>query len=423
MGDASIVFDGVWKKFRLGERHDSLRDLLPALARRLTSGRAPEGELAKREFWALQDLSFEVAAGQALGILGPNGAGKSTVLKLLTRILRPTRGRSEVHGRVGALIEIGAGFHPDLTGRENVYLQGAIMGMKRAEVSRKFDEIVAFAGVAEFIDTQVKRYSSGMNARLGFSIAAHMDPDVLIIDEVLSVGDYAFQNKAFERIQAIVERGTPVVVVSHQLERIATLCNEAVLLDRGRVVRRGSPAECIAEYVMGHRTGTSVPDQNCPIQIDRIRLESSDSVATGAYFRCHITGAARNHPRTQFFTIVVTVRSLNTGQVVFVTGTSVAGLRLPAEGEIDLLVDLQANVPEGLYAVETHVWDLRRKREVAWGPSVTVQVSANELFSGSVNMNPRVFLSPQIRRMGRTVTPSGATRDGQTVLLSPARSE
>src|SRR3954466_10657780 len=161
----AIIFDGVWKKFRRGERHDSLRDLLPALARtRCARDRAEP--LGEEECWAVRDISFEVGPGQALGIIGPNGAGKSTVLKLLTRILRPTSGRSEVRGRVGALIEIGAGVHPDLTGRENVYLQGAIMGMKRAEVARKFDEIVAFAGVGEFVDTQVKRYSSGMNARL-----------------------------------------------------------------------------------------------------------------------------------------------------------------------------------------------------------------------------------------------------------------
>ena len=398
MSEASVVFDGVWKKFRLGERHDSLRDLLPALARRAVRGATPEGELRQREFWALRDLSFKVGPGQVLGIIGPNGAGKSTVLKLLTRILRPTCGHSEVRGRVGALIEIGAGFHPDLTGRENVYLQGAIMGMKRAEVTRKFDEIVEFAGVGDFIDTQVKRYSSGMNARLGFSIAAHMDPDVLIIDEVLSVGDYVFQNKAFDRLRAIVDRGTPVVVVSHQLERIATLCNEAVLLDRGRVVRRGSPAECIAEYVTGHGTITAEPDPDCPIQLYRVQLESTDAVVTGAYFRTHITGAARPHPRAASFTIAVTVRSLSTGQVVFVTGTSVSGLRLPAKGQIDLVVDLQANVAEGLYAIEAHVWDLRQKREVAWAPTVTVQVAASEIFSGSVNMNPRLSVLPQVRR-------------------------
>jgi lipopolysaccharide transport system ATP-binding protein len=400
VSDASIVFDGVWKKFRLGERHDSHRALFPALARRVIRGPAPEGELAQKEFWAIRDLSFEVRAGQALGIIGPNGAGKSTVLKLLTRILRPTLGRSDVRGRVGALIEVGAGFHPDLTGRENVYLQGAIMGMKRAEVASKFDEIVSFAGVDDFIDTQVKRYSSGMNARLGFSIAAHMDPDVLIIDEVLSVGDYVFQNKAFDRIRAIVDRGTPVVVVSHQLDRISTLCNRAILLERGRVVRQGSPDECIAEYVLGHTKSTAATDPDCPIHIQGVQLETSAPVVTGSYFLARLTGIAQSHPLPESFTIAIVVRALTSGQVVFVTGTSVSGIVLPTEGPLDLLVNLQANVPEGLYSLETHVWDLRRKREVAWGPTLTVQVAPNDVFSGTVNMNPRMTLAAPLKLEG-----------------------
>jgi lipopolysaccharide transport system ATP-binding protein len=200
MARGHVRFERIWKKFRRGVLHDSLRDLVPALSRGLLRGRR-RGGLGEREFWALRDVSFEVRPGQALGIIGPNGAGKSTVLKLLTRILRPTAGCARVEGRVGALIEIAAGFHPDLSGRENVYLQGAMMGMRRREIARKFDAIVEFAELAPFIDTQVKRYSSGMNARLGFAIAAHLDPDVLIIDEVLAVGDYAFQRRAFGRIQ------------------------------------------------------------------------------------------------------------------------------------------------------------------------------------------------------------------------------
>ncbi|HWB15833.1 MAG TPA: ATP-binding cassette domain-containing protein, partial [Vicinamibacterales bacterium] len=168
MSEPGIIFDAVWKKFRLGQHHDSLRDLIPATARRLI-GRGPVADdLQPSEFWAVRDVSFRVRPGEALGIIGPNGSGKSTTLKLLTKILKPTRGAAAVRGRIGALIEIAAGFHQDLSGRDNVYLQGAIMGMKRAEIKARFDEIVEFAGVSDFIDTQVKRYSSGMNARLGF---------------------------------------------------------------------------------------------------------------------------------------------------------------------------------------------------------------------------------------------------------------
>ncbi len=193
-------------------------------------------------------MSFEVAPGEALGIIGPNGAGKSTTLKLLTRILRPNRGRSQVRGRTGALIEIAAGFHPDLTGRENVYLQGAIMGMTRAEVARKFDAIVEFAGVSGFIDTQIKRYSSGMNARLGFSIAAHLDPDVLIIDEVLSVGDMAFQQRCVHRMGEFKRQGVTIVFVSHNLQAVSQLCDRALYLRR-KPLALGPASDVIDAYV------------------------------------------------------------------------------------------------------------------------------------------------------------------------------
>src|SRR5437762_12676114 len=184
---SAVVFEGIWKKFRRGERHDSLRDLVPALARGLARRRRPL-DLAEQEFWAVRDVSFEVGAGEALGVIGPNGAGKSTILKLLSKILRPTRGRVEMRGRVGALIEVAAGFHPDLTGRENVYLQGAIMGMARAEIAHKMDEISELAGPADFIDTPVKRYSSGMHARWAFSVAAHLDPAAPVSTEGRAVG-------------------------------------------------------------------------------------------------------------------------------------------------------------------------------------------------------------------------------------------
>ncbi|MEO8680641.1 MAG: ABC transporter ATP-binding protein [Vicinamibacterales bacterium] len=287
---AKVAFEGVWKKFRRGERHDSLRDLVPALLARLTRPR-PAG-LAQEEFWAVRDVSFEVGAGEALGIIGPNGAGKSTILKLLTKILRPTTGRLSVHGRVGALIEVAAGFHPDLTGRENVYLQGAILGMTRAEISRKFDAIVDFAGVPDFIETPVKRYSSGMNARLGFAIAAHLDPDVLIVDEVLSVGDVGFQAKCVARMRELLNRGVPLIFVSHNLTAVVDLCTRAILIDRGVVQFDGRPAEAVAEF-------------------RRYRPETSATVAGAATDRpIRITDVRLMHPNGDASPLFVTGRPL-----------------------------------------------------------------------------------------------------------------
>jgi lipopolysaccharide transport system ATP-binding protein len=248
MPNKIVIFDHVWKKFERGERHNSLRDLLPAMARRIFKRRAPVDQLQGQEFWALQDVSFDVGPGQALGIIGPNGAGKSTALKLLTRIMRPTRGTCAIAGRVGALIEVAAGFHPDLTGRENVFLQGAVMGMKRTDIVRRFDRIVDFSGLQDFIDVPVKRYSSGMNARLGFSIAANLEPEALVIDEVLAVGDLAFQQKCIDRMQEFKQSGVAIVFVSHNLQAVADLCDRAILLGGG-VKADGTPQEAIRAYV------------------------------------------------------------------------------------------------------------------------------------------------------------------------------
>ncbi len=251
MSDHGIRVQDVWKKFHMGEMHDSLRDLIPAMARKFMGKSPPRTELADGDFWAVRELDLEVKPGEAVGIIGPNGAGKSTTLKLLNGILRPNRGRVEVRGRVGALIEIAAGFHADLTGRENTFLQGSILGMKRREIEKKFDEIVAFAEIEDFIDTPVKRYSSGMNARLGFSIATSLQQDVLLIDEVLSVGDFSFQARCNRRMQDLVKSGAAVVFVSHNLRAINSLCDRAYLLTRGTTVASGPAEEVVRQYLEG----------------------------------------------------------------------------------------------------------------------------------------------------------------------------
>jgi ABC-type polysaccharide/polyol phosphate transport system ATPase subunit len=227
--------------------HDSLRDWVGAGLARLR-GRRRTGDPASM-FWALKDVSFSVVRGEALGIIGPNGAGKSTALKLLAGILRPDGGHVRVSGRLGALIEISAGMHGDLTGRENIYLGGAIMGMSRREVDGKLEAIVEFSGLADFLDTPVKRYSTGMTARLGFSVAAHIDPDVLLVDEVLSVGDVAFRQRCEAHMRELVRRGTALVFVTHNLEQMRAVCHRALVLDHGRATFSGGPAEAVEEYM------------------------------------------------------------------------------------------------------------------------------------------------------------------------------
>jgi lipopolysaccharide transport system ATP-binding protein len=253
MSSVALEFDGIWKKFKKGERHDSLRDLIPATVKRLFSS-DHGGELEDREFWALRDVSFQINRGEAVGIIGSNGSGKSTTLKLLSGILKPTKGNIKVAGRLSALIEVAAGFHPDLTGRENIYLNGTILGMSKAEIHRKFDEIVEFSGLDDFIDTPVKRYSSGMYARLGFSVAVHVDPDILLVDEVLSVGDMSFQQRCMEKMQEKIRSDVAVIFVSHNLAAVTSLCDRAILLSKGDALIDGPCEQAIEAYVKGMRS-------------------------------------------------------------------------------------------------------------------------------------------------------------------------
>ncbi|HSR91135.1 MAG TPA: polysaccharide ABC transporter ATP-binding protein [Gemmatimonadales bacterium] len=387
-----VEFEAVWKKFRTGELHNRLRDFIPAMVSRAFRGRPADGALGGGEFWAVRDVSFTLGPGDALGIIGPNGAGKSTVLKLLTRILRPTHGRCLTQGRVGVLIEVAAGFHPDLTGRENIFLQGAIMGMPRKEILRKFDEIVAFSGVEWFLDTPVKRYSSGMHTRLGFAIAAHLDPDVLIIDEALAVGDAAFQRKAFARITELARSNIPVVVVSHQLETIARLCTEAILMSQGAVVRRGTPQECIVAYLAAEHNSSQARLAPTAVVIEELRVEPGESVASGEWTTitliCSISGPGPSDSEA----IGIRIRSAESGEPVFETTTLSLGYDLPKSGRFSLTLELQLNLPSGVYPVESFVWNRMAGRELGGGPGGAVRVEGGPEFEGTVQMNARARL-------------------------------
>ena len=260
MSDVAIRVEGISKYYRIGERdpYKMLRDVLVRFlstqVRRIGSrlmGRGPaiNDDQNKNDFWALKDVSFEVREGEALGIIGRNGAGKSTLLKILSRITLPTRGRAQMYGRLASLLEVGTGFHPELTGRDNIYLNGAILGMRRAEIERKFDEIVSFAEVERFIDTPVKHYSSGMYLRLAFAVAAHLEPEILLIDEILAVGDAAFQKKCLGKMDEVARTGRTVLFVSHNIAAIQQLTHNSILLDGGKLIAHGPTGEVVNQYL------------------------------------------------------------------------------------------------------------------------------------------------------------------------------
>lgn len=290
--DVVIRVENVWKKYLIGhvakrESNPTMRDTLVWAAQTvwrktvdMALGRAIVAGDNTEEFWALKDVSFEVKRGQILGIIGRNGAGKSTLLKVLSRITEPTEGRVTVRGRVASLLEVGTGFHPELSGRENIYLNGAILGMTRTEITRKFDEIVAFAEVDKFLDTPVKRYSSGMFVRLGFAVAAHLEPEILIVDEVLAVGDATFQNKCLGKMDEVARKeGRTVLLVSHNMSSITALANRALLLESGSLIADGAVAQAVSAYAPHGKQHTYLRQVKEPLNtpyIERVEVRTSD---------------------------------------------------------------------------------------------------------------------------------------------------
>lgn len=394
MSEVAVRMERVYKKFRKGEVFNSLRDFLPALTGRMFR----QSELSqsdKREFWALQDLSFEVKAGECFGIIGHNGAGKSTALKVLSRIMKPTKGQMVVNGRLSALIEVTAGFHQDLTGRENIFLNGAILGMNKREIQSKLDQIIAFSGIEEFIDTPVKRYSSGMYARLGFSVAAHLDPDVLIVDEVLSVGDSAFQQKCIERMRDVLRGGAAVLFVSHNLKIVAEFCHRCLLLERGRTVTIGLPEEVIAKYVekpTGRQTAVSGTG---PIKISsfRVRDEHGECMrfqpGQKAWIDVEITAIARC--RKVSATLYMVDEKFTH---VFDTSTERLGHDTVDLDEGDVYsctFELQLNLAEGTFypSVVLYRYDIQAVYD-RWEPASTIYVGSQGGVRGIAHCFPRI---------------------------------
>ncbi len=305
MSGVVVHAEGVSKSYRLGQRepYTALRDVITNAVRsplRLLAGAGRGRGAGPERLWALDDVSFDVRQGEVLGLIGANGAGKSTLLKVLSRITEPTRGRVELRGRVGSLLEIGTGFHPELTGRENVYLNGSILGMRRAEIERQFDEIVDFSGIEAFLDTPVKRYSSGMQVRLAFAVAAHLQPEILLVDEVLAVGDAQFQQKCLGKMEDVTtNEGRTVIFVSHNLASVRRLCTRSLVLDHGRVTFEGDTDEAVERYL------SSETEQNegaiAGEALER-RLVKRRVYSDSPYFRCErmVLLDEGGAPRTSF---------------------------------------------------------------------------------------------------------------------------
>jgi lipopolysaccharide transport system ATP-binding protein len=376
MSDTVIRVENLGKKYIIGHQsngHRTLRDVLAdAISFRSFRNQKSEIRNLKSEpFWALKDVSFEVTQGEVVGIIGRNGAGKSTLLKILSRITEPTTGRVRIRGRVASLLEVGTGFHPELSGRENVFLNGAILGMSREEIKRKFDEIVAFAEVEQFLDTPVKRYSSGMYVRLAFAVAAHLEPEILIVDEVLAVGDYEFQRRCLGKMNQVARGGRTVLFVSHNMTAIEELCPQSILLKNGRIERSGPTHRVVADYLSSTAAqsawqidGQTDREGTGSARITRLELLAAEtdtpieSLRFRQSFRLRIHYHANKRltdPRFGFALLS------DKGERVFLTETIEVNFRIPAieegEGWFDCLVSTPNLLP-GLFYLE--VWIVER---------------------------------------------------------------
>jgi homopolymeric O-antigen transport system ATP-binding protein len=353
MSDVVIRVENLGKRYHIGGRKEAYGTLRDALVRAMrTSLRALRGRGShhgKTEIWALRDLSFELKRGEVLGIIGPNGAGKSTLLKILSRVTRPTVGRAWIHGRVGSLLEVGTGFHPELTGRENIYLNGAVLGMTKAEIDHKFDEIIEFAEIDAFLDTPVKRYSSGMYMRLAFSIAAHLEPEILLVDEVLAVGDAAFQKKCLGKMGKVAHEGRTVLFVSHNLQTIQALCQRAFLLQAGKIIQQGPTADVVRHHLQSQvPTGTFLLDGqrrrtgDGSAKLASLQIESTDPggiIRSGS--RLKIVIAYRSEKPVRYPQFVVSIYDQMDIGIFVLHNEFVGGLpeSLPPEGSVTCLTE------------------------------------------------------------------------------------
>jgi lipopolysaccharide transport system ATP-binding protein len=405
----AINVQRVSKRFNKGERFDSFRDLL--------GGRLLKSRVASQredEFYAVHDVSFHVDRGEAFGIIGPNGAGKSTLLKLLARIMPPDAGRIDVLGRVSALIELGAGFHPDLTGRENIFLNASILGMPRREVRRKFGEIVEFAGIGDFLETPVKRYSSGMYARLGFAIAVHVEPNILLVDEVLSVGDRVFRAKCMDKMREFLRRGVAVVFVSHDLASVQRFCDRAMVIAKGEESFCGPATQAVGQYWASSTPAVRLDDKTrSPVHVTDMKLHGSSGMEQSAFepgdsvrlgYDVHFDIAME---RPSFGLSLI---RMDDHQPVFETSSTRLGLQSGAArpGQVHhVSYDFILNVTPGLYAVGLHVRERDATTYAVHTPyAIQIIVESDPVTGGTVHLAPRVTVSTMVK--GRSVESSQA---------------
>ena len=366
MSNAAIVLEDVSKRYFLGTR-GGLRHL----------GRELLHRRARQELWALRDVSFALEAGGSLALVGPNGAGKSTLLKLISRVTKPTSGSVRVQGRLASLIEIGAGFHPELTGRENVFLNGAILGMSRREIARRLDDIVGFADLERFIDTPVKRYSSGMFARLGFSVAVHTDPEILLIDEVLAVGDARFRRRSYERVQQLTREHRTVVVVSHQMSMVRRICDRGIMLEGGQVTFSGT-AEEVAQYYESSNSlyatlRDDIGDSNIEINVlDVVPVGGGRELTTGQEIR--LRGRLQSKPGMNDGALTLSLHRID-GLVVLLT-------RYPGPFRLGESIDIEATltltVAPGRYYLHLSVRDPDEPQSVHEDACVAIDVHGDD---------------------------------------------
>jgi ABC-type polysaccharide/polyol phosphate transport system ATPase subunit len=320
MGNIAISVENLGKMYYIGGNQATYKTIRETMTngllapmrrmRRLLQGQATGAAELNETFWALDDISFDIQHGEVIGIIGPNGAGKSTLLKVLSRITKPTRGRATIHGRVGSLLEVGTGFHPELTGRENIYLNGAILGMHRTEIERKFDEIVEFAEVAKFIDTPVKHYSSGMYLRLAFSVAAHLEPEILLVDEVLAVGDAAFQKKCLGKMGEVSTQGRTVLLVSHNMGSILGLCQRVIWIDAGKLRMFGAADDVVRQYHASIASGQQILGRREAVEIHNVRMynrlgQETQSFTPGDDIGIEIDFFAKDHYQRPYFLLAI----------------------------------------------------------------------------------------------------------------------